>query len=155
MTSFIELQNYSFASKVLIFGSYKPNKIDVLIELKQILIDKNFINTYLASDLTDTPQDISYEQKMSIIYGQIKKLINEFDYHIFLLFDDENESALIELSTVLNCPAFSERTDKILVLLPKNLNISMLIGMLTLNGVCIFRYRDISEIFDYTYSMIK
>ena len=135
-------------AQILILGSYFPNKIDFLNEIQIGLIKQGFTNTYLAKDLINPPKDANIKTNR-YFYSRVEDLMLNFDYNIFILFENNNDSVLIELATFLKSPKYSVKKDKCIVIFPNNYNISMLLGILEQQEVKIFRYCDRFEILEY------
>ena len=135
-------------AQILILGSYFPNKIDFLGEIKIGLREEGFSNTFLAKDLINPPNDENIEIN-SYFYSRVEDLMLNFDYNIFILFEENNDSVLIEFATFLKSPKYSLKKDRCIVIFPNNYNISMLLGIIEQQEVKTFRYRDRFEILEY------
>ncbi|MHA1650141.1 MAG: hypothetical protein ACTSYB_08100 [Candidatus Helarchaeota archaeon] len=135
--------------KVLILGSYSPKNYLILQRLKQHLIDQNFKNIFIANDIVKIPEHGSYEEKMASVLSEIEKLMQKFDFNIFILFEESNNSTITELGTFIHKNYFKEKKETTLVVLPRNYNISMVVGLLFHERIKIFRYDCDFDIYEY------
>jgi len=140
--------SYKFDSKILILGSYHPDYYQLLEDLVQYLRQSQFSKVFLAKDLIDF-SNLGIKSKLDYIYSSIEGLMEEFDYNIFILFDSKNDSVIAELTTFVKSKSFNEKRDKSIILLPKNYNFTIVLGLLDQNEVRVYRYFEITEIFDY------
>lgn len=135
-------------AQILILGSYFGNNLAILESIRNDLRKEGFLKTYLSRDLIKTPNDANFE-KNCYFYTMVEDLMLDIDYNIFIFFEENNVSVSIELATFLKSPKYLIKKDKCIVFLPKNYDISMLLGILEQQKVKIFRYFDKFEIFDY------
>lgn len=141
--------------KILIFGSYHKNYESILVKLVCYLRRKGFKKTGLAKHPFKNTIGLSYEEKMSLAFSKIEKKMLNADFNIFIFFPNENDSTLVELTSLVKSSRFSDKKNKTLVILPKNYNASMLIGLIGQNKINIFRYSNEYMIFQYCYVFIK
>jgi hypothetical protein len=157
--------------KILILGSYLNQNLIILNDLKKYLRERGFHKTYLAKDLIKGSliSSLSSRAKSRSIYNQIKELMLRFDFNIFILFSNrnrknerileiynrENESTIIELSSLVNSEIFEEKTKRTLVFLPKGYNPTMVEGFISQKKLNIFEYENEYEIFQKTFVFIK
>ncbi|MFX1296285.1 MAG: hypothetical protein ACFFD2_15720 [Promethearchaeota archaeon] len=134
--------------KILILGSYHSKNFPVLENLKQHLIDHDFENVFIANDIVNIPENGTYNEKMAKILSEIEDLMREFDFNIFIFFDKSNNSTLAEFAVFLR-EFFKEKKETTLVILPRNYDISMVIGLLTKEKIKIFRYDFDFDIYKY------
>ena len=153
MTKFISRDTTN--DSVFILGSYHPDNLSFLINLRDYLISNGISNTYLAFDkyIKSNSVDRSKNQQS---YEKVEKLLEESTYCIFILFNKHNESVMIELTTFLKSTYYLKNQGKNILLLPSELEIySMLSGLTDQQEIKIFRYFDISEINSYCLRFIK
>jgi hypothetical protein len=141
--------------KIIVYGSYHPTNKPILDSLVKYLKDKGFQDTKLALDLITIPEKGLSEDYEAIILTQIEELMNEVDFNIFVLFPKENNSTLIELTSLIKSDMFSTKKDKTLVILNRNYNVSMLLGLLKRDEINTFRYDSAFEICRKAYIFIR
>ena len=140
---------------ILIFGSYHKDNEPILVKLILSLKKRGFKKTRLAKYPSKNINGLTFEEKMGIVFTKIEKKMKKADFNIFILFDKENESTLVELTAFVKSPHFSDKKNKTLLILPKNYNVSMLIGLIGQNKLNIFRYNNDYMIYHYCYGFIK
>ena len=139
-------------------GSYHPSNIQVLLDLKERLIEKGFTRTYLAKDVIEEELDYENKDKLAKFYSIIKFEMFKSDFNIFIFFGEpnkENESTIIELSSLVNSEQFSKKINKTLLLFPSNFSSSMLEGFARSEKLNIFIYEDETQIFLKCFVFIK
>lgn len=135
-------------SKIFILGSYHPDYIGFLDNLRNSLISKGFPNTFLASD-KNILNSKTFKSQDHKNLEKVEFLLENSEYCLFIFFQDYNESLKVELQIYLKSNYFPERKKKYLVLIPYGLKFeSMLRGIIDQQEVSIFSYFDISEIED-------
>ncbi len=139
----------------MILGSYNNENEQILIKLKCFLKGKGFKNTQLAKHPFEKTNGLSYEEKMCIALNKIEKKMLEADFNIFVFFPSENDSTLVELTSLVKSAQFSDKKEKTLVILHKNYNASMLMGLIGQNKIIVFRYNNEYMIYQYSYGFIK
>ena len=153
MTKFIsrDITNES----VFILGSYHPDCLPFLIDLREHLISNGISNTYIAIDKEINSKSID-RSKNQQSYEKAEKLMEESTYCIFVLFNKHNESVMVELTTLLKSPYYLKKQEKIIILFPSEIEIySMLSGLTDQQEIKIFQYNDITEINSYCLRFIK
>jgi len=158
MSRFIDVSKYFNRYKILILGSYHPNNIQALLDLKGWLIERGFTRTYLARDIIKEEFDYDNKDILANFYSKIESEMINSDFNIFIFFREpnrENESTIVELSSLVHSEQFSKKIDKTLVLFPSNFSSSMLEGFVTSNKLNIFIYEDEIYIFPKCFAFIK
>ena len=135
--------------KVLIFGSYHSNNYPILKITKKYLINEGFENVSIANDIVDIPEQGSYEEKMAQVLSEIEDLMEKFNFNIFIFFNNSNASTIAELGLFIQKDYFKAKKETTLVILPRNFNASMVVGLLSKEKINIFRYDYDFEIHYY------
>ncbi|MHA1697139.1 MAG: hypothetical protein ACTSUG_17950 [Candidatus Helarchaeota archaeon] len=161
MVEFIDLNSKKSAVKILIFGSYIPKYLIQLKNLQRELKDDGYKKTSLVYELTENYENLSYEEKMDIIFQKIEELMLEYDFFIFVFFEEEekkkkivNGSLLVELTTFLNSKNYQHEYRNSITLIPKNFEVSMLTGIMHNRKIQIFKYFDFFEVSPYIINFI-
>ncbi len=155
MASLINTSYINERIKILIFGSYHPKNKPILDNLVTFLKEKGFRNTSLAQiPIYDSIKN-TYEEKMATVLTKIEEKMIDAHFNLFILFEEENESTLIELTCLVKSEYYSEKKETLLVVLPRNFNVSMLAGLIGQKRVNVFRYDYKFEIFKYCLVFIK
>jgi len=143
------------ALRILVFGSYHKDNEPTLLKLINYLRKKGFKKTTFAKHLFKDIEGLSYEEKMGIALNKIEKKMLKTDFNIFVFFSIANDSTIVELTSLVKSVHFSEKKSKTLVILPREYNASMLVGLIGQNRLNIFRYNNKNMIYQYCYSFIK
>lgn len=141
--------------RIVIFGSYHPNNKPVLDRLVNYLKQRGFQQSKLAIDLIKIPdklEDVAYE---AYILSEIEKIMHEVDYNLFIFFPNDNNSTLIELTSLIKSLEFPTLRERTLVIINRNYNVSMLKGLLEKDKVYTFFYDNEIEICQKSYVFIK
>ncbi len=164
MNNFIDISQIFKEIKILILGSYLPKNLKILEGLKQFLRRKGFENTYLGKDLKESDLSVSIKNK-SNLYKRIESAIREFDFNLFIFFHNinsnkikykkENESTIIELSSLLHFEDYKNKENRTLVLLPKDYNSTMLLELIEEKRVNVFNYENLQQIYPRCFIFIK
>ena len=72
--------------KILILGSYHPDHLEFLKELKEKSKNSGYSDTYLGKDYIEIPEEFD-GSKLSYIYTEIEKLMKISDFNFFILMD--------------------------------------------------------------------
>ena len=153
--SFFQNLNKKLANvKVLLLGSYHPEYISLLIDLKDYLIEKGMINTFICKDLFNNIEPLSNSERMGNFFTQIESEMKSSDFNIFFLNERKNESTLVELTSYVKSVDFERKSQQTLVLMPRYLDISMLIGLLEQQEVLAFQYDYSVDYFMYCFQFI-
>ncbi len=126
-----------------------------LIKLICSLRKRGLKKTKLAKHPFKNTDGLSFEEKMSIAFSKIEKKMLKADFNIIIIFPNENDSTLVELTSFVKSPHFSDKNNKTLLILPKEYNASMLIGLIGQNRLNVFRYSNEHMIYQYCYVFIK
>jgi len=140
---------------ILIFGSYHKDNEPILVKLICSLKKRGFKKTRLAKHPFKNINGLSFEEKMGIAFTKIENKMKKADFNIFIFFDKENDSTLVELTAFVKSPHFSDKKKNTLLILPNDYNASMLIGLIGQNRLNIFRYNNEYMIYQYCYVFIK
>ncbi len=141
--------------RIVIFGSYHPDNKPVLDRLVNYLKQRGFQQSKLAVDIIKIPdklEDVAYEV---YILSEIEKIMHEVDYNLFIFFPNDNNSTLIELTSLIKSLEFSTLRERTLVIINRNYNVSMLKGLLKKDKVYTFFYDNEIEICQKSYVFIK
>ncbi len=141
--------------KVIVFGSYHPNNKPTLDYLVNYLKERGFQNTKLAIDIINVHNSKKTAELEAYILSEIEKLMQEVDYNIFVFFPSENNSTLIELTSLIKSPAFEMKREKTLVCLERNYNVSMLTGLIQKGKIYTFFYDNIIELCQRAFIFLK
>jgi len=169
MTIFRRRESLSSNIKILLLGSYLVRNLIVLENLKNYLRERGFLKTYIAKDLIEESIISSLSSRAKSIYNKIEELMVKFDFNIFILFSNrnrknerfletynrENESTIIELSSLVNSEVFEEKTKRTLVFLPKGYNPTMVKGFISQKKLNIFEYENEHQIFQKTFVFVR
>ena len=158
MSRFIDVSKYFSRYQILILGSYHPINIQVLLDLKERLIERGFTRTYLARELIKEEFDYNNKDKLAYFYSKIESKMFNSDFNIFIFFAEpnkENESTIVELSGLVNSEQFSKKINKTLVLFPSNFSSSMLEGFVKTKKLNIFIYENEIQIVLKCFVFIK
>lgn len=155
MNLFTNLKDIFKNYRIVIFGSYHPNNKPVLDRLVNYLKQRGFQQSKLAIDLIKIPdklEDVAYE---AYILSEIEKIMHEVDYNLFIFFPNDNNSTLIELTSLIKSLEFPTLRERTLVIINRNYNVSMLKGLLEKDKVYTFFYDNEIEICQKSYVFIK
>ena len=155
MPLFVDISKLISKVKILVYGSYHPDNLPILVNLVSFLKEKGFINTFLAKELIKIPQELKSENKNAFIYNEIKKKMLETDFNIFILFYNKNDSVIVELSSLVDSENFEEKYEKTLVNLPFDYDYTIVKGLISEYKLNIFRYNNEFELEQFCFSFIK
>ncbi len=141
--------------RIVIFGSYHPNNKPVLDRLVTYLRQRGFQQTKLAIDIIKIPEKIEEETYEASILSEIEEIMHTVDFNLFILFPNNNNSTLIELTSLIKSLEFPVLREKTLVIINRNYNVSMLKGLLEKDKVYTFFYDNEVEICQKSYVFIK
>ena len=150
MRFFREISHIYPKIKILILGPYIYEK--KLGQLVQFLKQKGFSNTYLAKERT-TP--INKTNNTKNIYNEVIELMENSDFNVFYLFDNSNDSVIVELTKLISDKNFRDREYRIYILAPFNYNYTMVDGMISDSKIICFNYQDESQVYQATLNFIR
>ncbi|MHA1793042.1 MAG: hypothetical protein ACTSVI_10390 [Promethearchaeota archaeon] len=139
---------------ILILGSYRPDNIEILQNLRNFLKKKGFENARLANDVEKNIQGDSYGEKMGAILAKIVDIMLMSEFNIFVIFDEANDSTLIELGEFVSSNEFLNKKSKTLVFLPRHYDKSMLVGYIHNKKINVHQYDFGSDILQFCLTFI-
>ena len=155
MLRFTDISLHFSKIKILIFGSYHPDYINTIEDLVQYLRKKGFKNTFLAKELIRDLKNNHLEEKQEHIYAEIERLKKEFDFNIFVLSPERNDSVVEELTSLVKSEYFKAKSSRTIVYLPYSYNYTMVKGLISTFKLNVFEYQNIHQMYLHCHIFIK
>jgi hypothetical protein len=127
MAKFFELDK-KFESKILIFGSYHPAHLPHLEFLENYLKESNFKNTFLVKSIIDLTKP-HQTTTQDYIFSSFERIMDKYDYYLFILFESKNDSVIAELTTFIKSRVYNKKKGQTIVLIPYEYDFTMVIGL--------------------------
>ena len=81
--------------------------------------------------------------------------MEKFDFNIFIVFPEHNNSVIVELSSYVKSELYNIKREKSVVLLPFEYGYAMVEGLIFQKKINTFRYNNEVEIKQYCYTFLK
>jgi hypothetical protein len=155
MSFFIDLKNLYPKIKILILGAYNYEYKPILDRLVNILRDKGFKQTYLTSQIIKEPKVNSEVDREAYIYEEIENIMLDFDFNIFIIFPNKNNSVIAELTSFTKSKEFKEKSNRVIVYHPHDYYYTIVKGLIIKNKLVTFAYLYYEQIYQHCFYFIK
>ncbi|MHA1799614.1 MAG: hypothetical protein ACTSVY_14295 [Candidatus Helarchaeota archaeon] len=115
---------------------------------------KGFNRTYLIKDIIEIEEYSENIHLKAEIVSQIEQKIIGADFNLFVLFNNENDSTIAELTFLIKSEEFRTKKNTTLVCIPHDYDAFIIVSLLEEYELPVFRYLSDIQIFQKCYTFL-